>query len=140
MSFPTQSRERPAPVLPLAGMVDVLFLLLIFFMTASVFRDAELSMDVSLPTSETASAAVGPQDQVIVTVSPDNEIFLGERQVALEELPSLLTQLKSATAIDSLVVRADQQADWGIGVWIMDVAQQVGLDNVQAATIRPAEE
>ncbi|MEM1108899.1 MAG: biopolymer transporter ExbD [Planctomycetota bacterium] len=140
MSFATQSRERSAPVLPLAGMVDVLFLLLIFFMTASVFRDAELSMDVSLPTSETASSAVGPQDQVIVTVSPTNEIFLGERQVSADELPALLAQLKSVTAIDSLVVRADQQADWGIGVRIMDVAQQVGLQNVQAATIRPAEE
>ncbi|MEM9419812.1 MAG: biopolymer transporter ExbD [Planctomycetota bacterium] len=139
MSFATQTRERSAPVLPLAGMVDVLFLLLIFFMTASVFRDAELSMDVSLPTSETASAAVGPQDQVIITVSEDNQLFLGERQISAEELPELLTQLKNVTAIDSLVVRADQQADWGLGVWIMDIAQQVGLENVQAATIRPAE-
>ena len=60
MSFATQTRERSAPVLPLAGMVDVLFLLLIFFMTASVFRDAELAVEVALPDSQSAAAEVGP--------------------------------------------------------------------------------
>ncbi|MEO1237339.1 MAG: biopolymer transporter ExbD [Planctomycetota bacterium] len=140
MSFATQTRERSAPVLPLAGMVDVLFLLLIFFMTASVFRDAELSMDVSLPSSETAASAVGPANQIVITVDAENRVFLGEREVPIDGLRSLLEDLVAVAPNDSAVVRADQGADWGVGVRVMDLAQQAGLTQVQAATVRPAEE
>ncbi|MEM6458042.1 MAG: biopolymer transporter ExbD [Planctomycetota bacterium] len=140
MSFATQTRERSAPVLPLAGMVDILFLLLIFFMTASVFRDAELSMDVALPTSETAEAAVGPANQIIITIDAENRVFLGERAVPIENLRGILEDLVAVAPNDAAVIRADGDADWGVGVRVMDLAQQAGLTQVQAATIRPAEE
>lgn len=140
MSFATQSRERAAPVLPLAGMVDVLFLLLIFFMTASVFRDAEMSMDVSLPTAETASAAVGPAQQIIITVNNENNVFLGERQVPIDNLRDILLDLVAVAPNDSVVVRADQDSNTGIAVRVMDLAQQAGLTQVSISTIRPAEE
>ncbi|MEM9881436.1 MAG: biopolymer transporter ExbD [Planctomycetota bacterium] len=140
MSFSTQTRERSAPVLPLAGMVDILFLLLIFFMTASVFRDAELSMDVALPTSETAEAAVGPANQIIITVDAENRVFLGERAVPIDDLRGILEDLVAVAPNDAAVIRADGDADWGVGVRVMDLAQQAGLTQVQAATIRPAEE
>lgn len=140
MSFATQTRERSAPVLPLAGMVDVLFLLLIFFMTASVFRDAELSMDVTLPTSETAASAVGPAQQIVITVGEDNRVFLGERAVPIENLLPVLNQLVEVAPNDSVVVRADQNSNTGVAVRVMDLAQQAGLTQVSIATIRPAEE
>jgi len=140
MSFATQSRERAAPVLPLAGMVDVLFLLLIFFMTASVFRDAELSMDVSLPTAETASAAVGPAQQIIITVDENNLVFLGQRQVPIDNLRDILLDLVAVAPNDSVVVRADQASTTGVAVRVMDLAQQAGLTEVSISTIRPAEE
>ena len=139
MSFATQSRERSAPVLPLAGMVDVLFLLLIFFMTASVFRDAELAMDVSLPTAETSTSAVGPGNQIVITVSQDNRVYLGEREVAIDELPSVLQQLVAVAPNDAVAVRADQGSNTGVAVRVMDLAQQAGLTSVSIATIRPAE-
>lgn len=140
MSFSTQTRERSAPVLPLAGMVDVLFLLLIFFMTASVFRDSELSMDVSLPTSETAAAAVGPAQQIIVTIGPDDRVFLGERPVPIGELRGILEELRAIAGDEAVVVRADEAASAGTMVRVMDLAQQAGLTETSIATIRPAEE
>ena len=139
MSFASQSRERSAPVLPLAGMVDVLFLLLIFFMTASVFRDSELSMDVSLPTSETAEAAVGPANQIIISVGQDNTVYLGERAVPIDQLLAVLNQLVAVAPNDSVVVRADQNSNTGVAVRVMDLAQQAGLTQVSISTIRPAE-
>ncbi len=140
MSFSTQSRERSAPVLPLAGMVDVLFLLLIFFMTASVFRDSEMSMDVSLPTSETAAAAVGPGQQIVITIGQDDTIFLGQRAVPMDELRGVLEQLVAVAPNDSVVVRSDENSRAGTMVRVMDLAQQAGLTETSIATIRPAEE
>ena len=140
MSFATQSRERSAPVLPLAGMVDVLFLLLIFFMTASVFRDSELSLDVSLPTSETAAAAVGPGQQIVITVDADDRVFLGEREVPMSQLRGVLEQLVAIAPNDAVVVRSDENSRAGTMVRVMDLAQQVGLTETSIATIRPAQE
>jgi biopolymer transport protein ExbD len=140
MSFATTTRERSAPVLPLAGMVDVLFLLLIFFMTASVFRDSELSMDVNLPTSETAQSAVGPAQQIVITVGSDNTVYLGERAVPMDRLLGVLLQLVEVAPNDSVVVRADQDSNTGVAVRVMDLAQQAGLTQVSISTIRPAEE
>lgn len=139
MSFASTTRERSAPVLPLAGMVDVLFLLLIFFMTASVFRDSELSMDVNLPTSETAQSAVGPAQQIIITVGEDNTVYLGERAVPMDRLLDVLLQLVEVAPNDSVVVRADQNSNTGVAVRVMDLAQQAGLTQVSISTIRPAE-
>lgn len=140
MSFSSTTRERSAPVLPLAGMVDVLFLLLIFFMTASVFRDSELSMDVSLPQSETATSAVGPGTQIIITVDGENRVFLGEREIPMDGLRGVLLDLVAVAPNDSVVVRADQESNTGIAVRVMDIAQQAGLTQVSIATIRPAEQ
>ena len=140
MSFSTQSRERSAPVLPLAGMVDVLFLLLIFFMTASVFRDSEMSMDVSLPTSETAAAAVGPAQQIIITIGPDDTVYLGERAVPIDQLRGVPRTARRGRS-ERLGGGPQRRKTRGAGtmVRVMDLAQQAGLRETSIATIRPAE-
>ncbi|MEM8739399.1 MAG: biopolymer transporter ExbD [Planctomycetota bacterium] len=140
MSFATQTRERSAPVLPLAGMVDVLFLLLIFFMTASVFRDAELAVDVSLPESNSAAAEVGPGTQVVITIDEADRVFLGERQVQLEELPAILEDLKGVIDRDSVVVRGDRAASYGVPFAVLDMVKFAGLGEVSLGTVRPLEE
>ena len=139
MSFATQTRERSAPVLPLAGMVDVLFLLLIFFMTASVFRDAELAVEVALPDSRSAVAEVGPGTQVVITVDAQDQVFLGERAVSLEQLPGLLAELATVVEKDSVVVRGDQGASYGVPFAVLDMVKLAGLGDVSLATVREAE-
>ncbi|MEL7087347.1 MAG: biopolymer transporter ExbD [Planctomycetota bacterium] len=140
MSFSTQTRERSAPVLPLAGMVDVLFLLLIFFMTASVFRDAELAIDVDLPASNSEVAEVGPGSQVVITVDAENRIFLGERAVSLGELPGILDDLRGVIEEGSVVLRADQAATYGVPFTVLDMVKFAGLGEVSLGTIRPLDE
>lgn len=139
MSFATQTRERSAPVLPLAGMVDVLFLLLIFFMTASVFRDAELAVEVALPDSQSALSEVGPGTQVVITVDAEDRVFLGEREVPLSQLPGLLDDLATVVEKDSVVVRGDRGASYGVPFAVLDMVKLAGLGDVSLATVREAE-
>ena len=86
MSFAAQVRERSRPVLPLAPMVDVLFLLLIFFMTASVFREQELQIDVALPTAEMAQPPATTATQITISLTADDRIYLGPRELTLAAL------------------------------------------------------
>ncbi len=140
MSFASETRERSRPVLPLAAMVDVLFLLLIFFMTASVFREAEAQIDIDLPEAATAADPGVAADQVTVNIDASNRVYLGEREVSLDALPGELARLAEEAGIRAVVVRGDEGCDWGLGVKVMDLAQQAGLEEVSAATVRPAEE
>lgn len=139
MSFASETRERSRPVLPLAGMVDVLFLLLIFFMTASVFREAEAQIDIDLPEAATAADPGVAADQVTVNIDASNRVYLGEREVSFEALPGELARLAEEAGIREVVVRGDAGSDWGVGVRVTDLAKQAGLGASIAAN-RPAEE
>jgi len=139
MSFASETRERSRPVLPLAAMVDVLFLLLIFFMTASVFREAEAQLDIDLPEAATAADPGTAADRVTVNIDASNRVYLGERRVAFEALPGELARLAEEAGIREVVVRGDSGSDWGVGVRVTDLAKQAGLDASIAAN-RPAEE
>ena len=140
MSFASESRERTRPTLPLAAMVDVLFLLLVFFMTASVFRERETQIDINLPTAETAETQKPGPTRIVVSIDENNEIYLGERKVLITDLPDTLKKLAADFPDEELVVRGDQESSFGLAVRIMDEAKQAGISNVSVATIKSVEE
>ncbi|WP_432797726.1 ExbD/TolR family protein [Poriferisphaera sp. WC338] len=137
MGFASESRERARPVIPLAGMVDVLFLLLIFFMTASVFRDQELVMEIDLPGSGNENLTASADGlQTVVTVSADNRIYLGQRAVSIHELDQIFTTLAKDYPNERVIVRGDQGSTYGTVMHVIDSAQTRGLSNVSQATIK----
>ncbi|MEM9753561.1 MAG: biopolymer transporter ExbD [Planctomycetota bacterium] len=140
MSFVAESRERTRPVLPLAGMVDVLFLLLIFFMTASTFREAELELPVSLTPGESAAQPVDAASSVVVTVTAENEIFFGTRAVLLGDVRGLLEEVLAVSPDEVLVVRSDEKSDAGVLLRLLDAAELAGVRDTRTAMIRAASE
>jgi len=140
MSFAAESRERSRPVLPLAAMVDVLFLLLIFFMTASVFREAEAQIDIDVPEAQTAQPADTRTDQVTVNIKADNRVYLGERVVPVERLADELARLVDEAGVKAVVIRGDTGSAYGVFVKVTDQAKLAGIDDISVAALRPAEE
>lgn len=141
MSFVSESRERVRPVLPLAGMVDILFLLLIFFMTASVYRDQELQLPVELPSA--ASAVEGSATmatRIVVTVTADDRVYLGEREMPMNLLRETFVELANQFPDETVIVRGDQNSRFGLAVRVMDLAQSAGLRNVSVATVKSVED
>lgn len=139
MSFASETRERSRPVLPLAAMVDILFLLLIFFMTASTMRDQELRMEIALPQSETSEVAGPTPPGIVVTFDPENRIFIGTREVSLAQLETLFLEIAAATPNETVVIRGDIGGDWGLGIKIVDMASAIGLET-EAATVEQLQE
>ena len=119
-------------------MVDVLFLLLIFFMTASIFGEAETQIDIELPSAETAEPGPQKSTQIVVTIDKDGRIFLSEKQRQIEELLPLFTELAAQFPGESVVVRGDKEASFGLAVQVMDLAQQAGIIDVSVKTVKPA--
>lgn len=140
MSFTAETRERTRPALPLAAMVDVLFLLLIFFMTASVFRQQELQIEVQLPTAETAETRGSVADRLIITVQEDDSIYLGPREMTVPELRERLEALAAGDPGQTVVIRGDQRSNLGRAVQLLDIAQAAGFTDAQISTARSADE
>ncbi|MFK7790677.1 MAG: ExbD/TolR family protein [Phycisphaeraceae bacterium] len=135
MGFASESRERVRPVLPLAGMVDILFLLLIFFMSTYSMREQELSVDVGLPASESAEAGSNQALKVVITYDAENRVFLGERLLPLDQLETELAKLAAISTDQPVILRGDKEASVGLQSRIMDAAYAVGLEDIRLSRV-----
>ena len=116
----------------LTAMVDVVFLLIIFFMVSTTFISLETGLPVDLPQAQTAEAT--PSDLPTVTVTPDERVFVGGSQVEPEALAGILQQLIADTAQTTVVLRADASVPHGFVVQVMDLIKQSGAQRIAIAT------
>jgi biopolymer transport protein ExbD len=116
-------RHRKRPSVNITSLIDVMFLLLIFFMVSSTFRH-EFGVDVTLPEASTAVETEASAHEI--TVTEGGAFHLGQREVTEEGLRTALSDLILEDPEAKLVLRADAKADFGRVVRAMDIARDVG--------------
>ncbi|MEA3488951.1 MAG: biopolymer transporter ExbD [Candidatus Omnitrophota bacterium] len=115
--------------LDIAPLIDVVFLLLIFFMLTSSFI-FQPGIRVNLPRAVTSE--VLHRELLILTVTEGNEVFLNERPVSGDELVSRITI--AARDNQPLLIRADKKADMGKVIEVWDICRQVDIKQINIAT------
>lgn len=128
------------PAVPLASMVDILFLMLTFFLTASAFRDESSRVDVSLPEASAQRDAAAARTHVTVTIKPDGSLFLNNKPTDLASLDASLRTLASQFPDETLYIRGDRESRLGLAIRVMDTAYAAGLRNVFLETTKPSSE
>ena len=113
-------------------MVDVVFLLIIFFMVSTTFITLESGLPVDLP--QAASAQAQSTEVPTVSITSEQAIFLGGSQVAESELVQVLRAQLEASGQGAVVLRADQAVPHCVAVRVMDLIKQAGAQRVQIAT------
>ena len=116
-------RHRRRPSINITPLIDVMFLLIIFFMVSSTFRE-QLGIDIALPQAETTSQQERPPHEI--SVSEEGAYFLGPREVSLSELREGLAALLAEDPETSFVLSADEQANFQQVVAAIDIARAVG--------------
>ena len=133
-------RPRSEISIELAPLIDVVFLLLIFFMVSTTFiRESELSID--LPEAESQQQQQD-EDVVEVTISADGEYAVNGRMLADNSLATLMRALSDTKQADvrrKLVINADANARHQSVVRAMDAAGQLGLTQLSITTRNPEE-
>ncbi|HUY84788.1 MAG TPA: biopolymer transporter ExbD [Steroidobacteraceae bacterium] len=137
MRMRRRAREED-PEINLISMIDVLLVLLIFFMISTTFQ-REARIRVELPrASETP--VPGVREPLVVTVTAQGAYLVDGRELASERESTLRDALAQAggTKHGSLLIRADARTTQQSVVTVMDVAGQLGFKQVDIATTRAA--
>ncbi len=117
--------------LDITPLVDVIFLLLIFFMLSSSFI-FQPGIDVSLPKVEQSVA--NKEENMVVTLTKENQIFYNNERTTLEGLSRRMRATARKNPQGVLIIKADTDARHGSVVEIMNIARQSGIDNMAIAT------
>jgi len=105
--MPLKVQQDEQPQLNLTPMIDVLFLLIIFFMVATTFGDLERNMELQVPEVAEAGDSVRPAKPLVINVFADGTYDLDAQPVTLEELKSRLVDARSRTGTPTVVIRGD---------------------------------
>lgn len=128
--------ETPKPEINMTQLIDVVLLLLIFFMISTSFV-AQPGIAIRLPQAKSSDTHKG--EQVRLTLTAAGLVFVGDERVSWENLPTVLTKQREGSTGALLVIKADTTVQHGFVVRAMDTAKQVGFQRIAIAT-RPRSE
>lgn len=128
-------RERPSetPELNLTPLIDVVFLLLIFFMVSTSFDQKQVEMKVELPEVGEKADKLSDIKSLLITVDVDGHFQVNdeaEKITTTEQLAELMQQAKKKNPKVSVSIAGDKGVDYQKVVRVMEVSRSVGLVNI----------
>lgn len=133
-------RKKRTPRIEIIPMVDVMFLLLVFYVLSSLAMSQNKGIQVALPAAATGQANAAPQ-MVVVTVDSQGQVFLLQEKVETAELGAKVQELAGTRAggmealqKDGVMLNADQTSQMKQTVAVMDQLRQVGVYNFSIST------
>tara|TARA_B100001245_G_C22666430_1_gene326395 strand:+ start:38 stop:433 length:396 start_codon:yes stop_codon:yes gene_type:complete len=129
MRFREEDEENFA--LDLTPLIDVVFLLLIFFMVSTVFVDFKRQMDISLPSSKSSVSDAIPKT-IKLEVTFDKQIFLNGEKVRLGDLEPAFAEIDPSEK-NAAIIRADKNLPYGYVIKIMGMLQSAQILDISVA-------
>lgn len=126
-------RRRRAPSIIIVSLVDILTILLIFFVVSTTFKKDQPEVQINLPESQTATNAPAETEHAIVSVNAEDNVLLDGRPIPVDELQQAVTELP-ATRRSTLALQADKKASFGTIIKVMDALKLAGVKNLPAFT------
>ena len=126
-------RKRRAPTIIIVSLVDILTILLIFFVVSTTFKKDQPEVQINLPESKTATNAPAETEHAIVTVNQSDEVMLDNKTIAVDQLEAAVRDLPDKRRA-TLVLQADKKASFGVIIKVMDALKLAGVRNLPAFT------
>ena len=126
--------ERTLRTIDIAPLIDVVFLLLIFFMLTSSFI-FQPGIKVNLPSAITSEML--SEENAVVNITAENLIYYNHKLVTIKELTAVLKKIASARL--PVLIKADRKASLGRIVEVWDICRQKGVSQVNIATNQTTE-
>jgi biopolymer transport protein ExbD len=129
-----RSKYKPDPIgFQVVPMIDVLFLLLCFFVTSQIYTQWEAEMDVKLPTATTAELQQRLPGEIILNVFKDGTTVVNGRTLDEAQLAVLLKRLVELFPGQPVLIRADRQTAYEHVIKVLDLCRQADIWNISFA-------
>jgi biopolymer transport protein ExbD len=120
--------------LNLTPVIDMVFLLLIFFLVATKFADIERDVRVRPPNSRNARPVTAVPDELVVNVTTEGKLLVGGRERSLQEIDSLLGSVTGSNPRQAVVIRGDRNAILHHAVAILDLCEKHHVERTYLTT------
>ena len=132
------NRQPPPIAMQLAPMIDILLLLLSFFIISWQFSRSETELNVSVPTAQEGAEPDQQRGEIIINVLPDGTIRVEGATVDLSQLRDKLSEIAKQFENQPVRIRGDGKVEYQRIVEVIDTCQKAGIWNISFATQRPA--
>ena len=127
-------KRQKTPSLDIAPLIDMVFILLIFFMVNTNYYK-ETGIEVSRPTAATAS--VSKKATILIAIDKNNRIFMDKREIDPRAVRANVERALAENPEGAVVVIADKMSSTGIAIEVMDSCRMAGTMNVSLAAKLP---
>lgn len=118
----------------LTPLIDIVFLLLIFFMVTASFKEDERDLKVILPGAENSDPIKDLPEIILVSVRKDGGFYVGNQALDKEEVRTLLERAKEKNSRQKVMIRADRDVPMQHPVVILDLCAGLGIATSLATT------
>ena len=119
----------------LTPIIDMVFLLLIFFLVATTFQQEEREMQIALPFAGSAAPISTILQDLIINVDSDGKIILGGRFIEIQELRSIITSAMKNNPDQKVTIRGDRSTPYANIVSVLDICKQAGIQEPYLDTV-----
>ena len=133
MKFASKNRTK-APGVALTSMLDVIFLLLCFFVTATVYSQWESEISIRLPSATTSDEPDRLPGEIIANLAKDGSVRVNGVTLSLEDLGERLAKIARFYPGQAVIIRADRETSYEALVKVVDTCRGAGVWNFSLAT------
>lgn len=138
------SRTPSAEQFQVAPMIDIVFVVLVFFIATYAVAREEKRFEVRLPETTAGDAVLFSRQQVVVHLDAEGRIFVEQRRFSPAYLERRLTQLVQfagdAEGRPGVIIRADTRCHHGDVMAVMDICARAGITKIDFASVSPQKE
>lgn len=134
--MPVQIKKGTAlSSLSMTPLIDIVFLLLIFFLVTTRFSEEDHELEVMLPTASEAKPLVVKPKEIFINIDSKGKYFVGSKQFELTDMEAMLAEadVNNPTG-QTVIIRADKRVEWERVVAAINACQRAGIPDVRPTT------
>jgi len=121
------------PSITVVSLIDILAILLIFFIVTTTFKERLPQLQINLPESKSAaSVSAETKKTILLQIKGENQIMFDGKPVTADAIPSAIKVAQKANQGCSITMQADKEAPFGTVVSVLDALQLAGIKNIPA--------
>jgi len=127
--------QARTPTVEMTPIIDMVFLLLIFFLVATTFQQAEREMRIALPFASSAGPISATLREIVINVDVEGNIIVSGRAVSAEELKTMVVDAVAVNPEQKVTVRGDRGTPYGNVVRVLDICKGSGIQEPYLDTV-----